>query len=76
MAEPVKMPFRLWDWMGPRNHVLDEGPDAPWEGAILGKWVLIVKYRDFLLWAVQKPWNRSRCCFGCWVRWTKQGATY
>jgi len=21
--------------MGPRNHVLDRGPDLPWEGAVL-----------------------------------------
>ena len=22
-AEPIEMPFGLWAWMGPRNHVLD-----------------------------------------------------
>jgi len=21
------MPFRVWTWVGPRNHVLDGGPD-------------------------------------------------
>jgi len=26
-AELIKMPFGLWAWMGPRNHVLDGGPD-------------------------------------------------
>jgi len=31
-AEPVKMQFGLWARMGPWNHVLDVGPDAPWEG--------------------------------------------
>jgi len=36
-AETIQMPFGLWAWMGPRNHVLDGGPDPPWEGAILGK---------------------------------------
>jgi len=33
-AEPIEMPFGLWARMGPRNHVLDRGPDAR-EGAIL-----------------------------------------
>ena len=23
-AELIEMPFGLWAWMGPRNHVLDE----------------------------------------------------
>jgi len=27
MAKPMKMPFGLWTQVGPRNHVLDEGPD-------------------------------------------------
>jgi len=26
MAETIQMPFGLWDWMGPRNHVLDRSP--------------------------------------------------
>ena len=33
-AEPVVMPFGMWTWMGPRNHVLDVGPDPPCEGAV------------------------------------------
>ena len=34
--------------MGPRNHVLDGGPDHLWEGAVLrGKGQPIVKYRDY-----------------------------
>ena len=28
MAEPIEMPFGWWAQMGPRNHVLDRGPDA------------------------------------------------
>ena len=32
MAEPIEMPFGLRTWVGPGNHVLDEGPDPPWEG--------------------------------------------
>ena len=29
MAEPIEVLFQLWTWMGPWNHVLDGGPDAP-----------------------------------------------
>jgi len=28
-AEPIKMSFGLRIWIGPRNHVLDVGPDGP-----------------------------------------------
>jgi len=35
MAEQVEMPFGLWTRVGPGHHVLDGGPDPPWEGAIL-----------------------------------------
>jgi len=35
--------------VSPRNHVLDGGPDPPWEGAILGgKEAGVVKYGDSL----------------------------
>jgi len=34
-AEPIEMPFAVWTWVDPRNHVLDDGPDPPSEGAIL-----------------------------------------
>jgi len=27
-AEPIEMSFGLWVRMGPRNHVLDEGPQV------------------------------------------------
>ena len=37
MAELIEMPFVLWARMASGNHVLDGGPDPPWEGAILGK---------------------------------------
>jgi len=47
-AELIKMPFGLWTQVGPRNHALDGGPDAPWGGAILrGKEWLIVKYMEY-----------------------------
>jgi len=52
--------------MHSENHVINEGPDPPWEGAILsGKGQLIVKYRDTLRSSVQKRTNRSRCRLGC-----------
>jgi len=35
MAEPIEMLFGMLSWVDPRNHVLDGGPDSPWEGAIL-----------------------------------------
>jgi len=49
-AEPVEMPFGLWARIGPVNHVLDAGSEfrSPWEGAILGNGLPIVKYREFL----------------------------
>jgi len=37
MAEPIEIPFGFWARIGPRNHVLDGGPDPPCEGAILGE---------------------------------------
>ena len=36
-AELIEMPFGLWARMGPRNRVLDGGPDPTWEGSILGE---------------------------------------
>jgi len=32
-AAPIELPFGLRTWVGPRNHVLDGGPDPPWKGA-------------------------------------------
>jgi len=32
-AAPIELPFGFTTWVGPGNHVLDEGPDPPWEGA-------------------------------------------
>jgi len=29
VAEPIKMPFELWTWVGLGNHVLDGDPDLP-----------------------------------------------
>ena len=52
--------FWVEDLGGPGNHILDGGPDPPWEGAIfLGKnGRLTVKYRDTLRSSVQRRPNR------------------
>ena len=34
-AALIEMPFGLRIQVGPRNHVLDGGPDLPWEEAVL-----------------------------------------
>jgi len=40
MAAPIELPFGLTTGVGPRNHVLDEGPDPPCKAAtLLGKGV-------------------------------------
>ena len=62
MAEPIEMPFGLWAWMGPKNHVLERGSRSPRR-----KGNPIVKYRDTLWSSVQKRLNRSRCRLACWL---------
>jgi len=37
MAELIKKPFGIWDWLVSRNHILGGGRDPLWEGAILGE---------------------------------------
>jgi len=67
-AATIEMSFGLGTRVGPRNHVLDGGPDLPWEGKFWGrKRRPIVKYRDTLQSSVQKRLNRSRCRFGLWA---------
>ena len=63
-------------WWAQGTHVLDGDRDPPWEGSLLRpKERSIVKYRDALLWALQKQLNRSRCCLGCGLGWA-QGNDY
>jgi len=72
MAEPIEMPFGRGTRVGPGNHVLDGGPDPPWEGVIFGgNGRPIVKYRDTLQSSVQKQLNRSRCRLGCGLGWAQ-----
>jgi len=35
-AELIEMPFWKWTRVGPRNYVLDGGPDPSGEGTLLG----------------------------------------
>jgi len=52
------MPFLLRTWVGPRNHILDGGPDPPWDGAVLRwKWAAAVKHSDSLPWVVKNSWT-------------------
>ena len=55
-AVPIEMPFGLGTQVGPRNHVLNGGPDPlMWRGNFEGeKGHPIVQYRDTLQSSVQK----------------------
>jgi len=59
-AVPIELPFGLRTWVGPGNHVLDEGPDPPMgRGKFLGEnGRPIVKYRDTVRSSVQRWLNR------------------
>ena len=64
-APLIKMLFGLRTRVGPRNHVLDGGPDPlmgmdNFEGEVRP----IVKYRETLRSSVQEQLNRSRCRLG------------
>ena len=73
-AAPIEMPFGLGTRVGPKNHVLDGGPDPPMGMGNFeeGKGRPIVKYRDTLRSSVQKRPNRSRCHLGCGLGWPKE----
>jgi len=63
IPEPIQMSFGLRTWVGPRNHLLDEGPDPPietgnFEGGTLQS-------------SVQKRLNRLRCRLGCQLGWAQ-----
>jgi len=65
-AEPIEMPFGWLARAGSANHVLDGGVQyrPMGRGNFLGKEAPVVKYRDFLQWAVQNRLNRSICRLG------------
>jgi len=37
MVEPIKMPFEMWIWVHPRNHILDGGPNPHMKRHFNGK---------------------------------------
>jgi len=72
------MPFGLRTWC-PRDHVLDEGSDPPWERANLGgEWAshCKVSYRDILRSSVERRLNRQRCRLVCGLRWVQGIVSY
>jgi len=46
MAEPIQIPFGLWAWMGPRDHVLDGSPEMLRDVA-LGRNLSIIGFLAF-----------------------------
>jgi len=69
MAEPIEVPFGMWTRVGPTKHVLDGGPDPPYEGTILrGKGQSIVKHWDSLLCGGGKMAEPIEVPFGMWTR--------
>jgi len=58
-AIPIEMSFGLMTRVGPRNHVLDGGPDPPIgrDNVERGKECPVVKYRDTPRSSVQKRLN-------------------
>ena len=67
-VEPTAMPFRVWTWLGPRNHVLDGVQVAPCQGATFrGKGHVRACPMTLLPWAVQQWLNGSR------FLWTRVG---
>jgi len=74
MAELIDMPFELCVRMGPRNRVRWDPDPLFVKGQFWGKGMPIVKYSDFLPWAVPKWLNRLICRVGCGFRWA-EGST-
>ena len=50
-AEPIAMPFGVWTWMGPRNHILCGGLDPPVQWVVFWGGISrpVVKYREYLM---------------------------
>jgi len=70
-AAQIAIPFGWRTRVGPKNRVLDGGPDPPMgRGNFEGrKGCPIIKYRDSLWSSVQKQVKRSRCHLGRWIGW-------
>jgi len=57
---------------GPKELCFRWGSRSPHgNGQFWGIGGAIVKYRDFLPWAVQSRLNRSICCLGCGLHWAE-----
>ena len=57
-ATPIEMPFGLRTRVGPRNHVLDGGPDPPWKEQFWGgKGCPIVKYGALCGYLCKNGWT-------------------
>ena len=72
------MPYGFWGSYGPKESCRIMGSDPlPREWLILrGKWAPIVKYRDFMLRAMQNRLNRFRCWLGYGLGWAQQSMCY
>ena len=55
--EPVEMPFIVWTYRGPRNHVLDGGLDPPWEGALWRSCLSMPRYGRY-----SRPYSQECNC--------------
>ena len=66
-AAPLEMPLRVWTRMGPRNHVLDGGPDPPYKGAILSGRQPIIKLWGLSAVSCGKTVELSEMPFGMWT---------
>jgi len=62
-AELIEMTFGLWAQVDPRKHVLDGGPDPPYEEAILEKSMSVHAQRHSVM-SCAKRLNRLRCHLG------------
>jgi len=77
-AEAIEILFALWTRAGPRNHVLDGGPDPPVRRAILkGKGAAHCKVQgpsavSCAKTAVQKRLDRTGCRLGYGHEWAKE----
>jgi len=73
MAAPIEMTFGLRTRVGPRNHVLDGGPDPPMGRGnfVGGKERPIVKYRDTLV-ICTKTAETIEMSFGLWARMARR----
>ena len=61
--EPTEMPFSVWTWVGPGNHVLGMGPRPQGEGAILrGALLRAALYQITYHLFINRPFRSSGNC--------------